>query len=231
LVITAQGVVGAADFLGGGVAPGEIISVFGDGIGPATGLQAALDTATGGLPTTLAGVRVLFDDEPAPLFYTDSSQANCQVPYEVAGRNVVRIRVEFGSGVSSEVTLPVRPSKPGIFRAILNQDGSVNTPENPARRGDFAIVFATGQGVTQPPIATGQPGPLQAPFPAPVLPVKATVDGRNADYNFAGMAPGFVGLLQVNLRVPLQTAAGARRVSVTVGDESGTQEALLHVAP
>jgi uncharacterized protein (TIGR03437 family) len=231
LLITAQGVVGAADFLGGGVAPGEIVSIFGDGIGPGAGVQAGLDPATGGLPTTLAGVRALFDDEPAPLFYTDSNQLNCQVPYEVAGRNIVRIRLEFGDGVSPEVVVPVRASKPGIFRAALNQDSSVNTAENPARRGDLAILFATGQGVTAPPASTGQPGPLQGPFPAPVLPVKAMVDGRNADVAFAGLAPGFVGLLQLNLRIPPQTASGARTVELMIGEESGSQQALLHVAP
>lgn len=231
LLITAQGVVGAADFLGGGVSPGQIITIFGNGVGPATGVTAELDPATGGLPTTLAGVRVLFDGEAAPLFFTNSGQINCQVPYEAAGRSVVRIRVEFGDGVSPEVQVPVRQSKPGVFRAILNQDGSVNTPDNPAERGEVVVLFVTGQGVTQPPAVTGQPGPLAAPFPVPVLAVKATVDGRDAERLFAGLAPGFVGLLQINLRVPLQTAAGARSVGVMIGEQMGVQDALLHVSP
>jgi len=231
LVITAQGVVGGADFTGGGVAPGEIITVFGDGIGPVAGVQAALDPATGGLPTALGGVRVLIDGEPAPLFFTNSTQVNLQVPYEVSDRTVIRIRIEFGDGVSNEVLVPVRASKPGVFRAILNQDGSVNTPDNPARPGDVVVIFATGQGLTQPGAVTGQPAPSAPPFPAPLLAVKASIDGRDAERLFAGLAPGFVGLLQINLRIPGQTASGARSVSVMIGDRMGTQEALLHVTP
>ena len=141
LTITAEGIVGAADFLGGGVAPGEIISIFGEGIGPHGGVQAAIDPETGGLPLDLAGVRALFDGEPAPLFYVSSTQINCQVPYEVAGRTIVRVRVEFGDGRSQEALLPVRAAKPGIFRAILNQNGTVNSAENPARPGEAAVIY------------------------------------------------------------------------------------------
>lgn len=229
LVITAEGVVGAADFIGGGVAPGQIISIFGDGIGPVVGVEAGLDPATGGLPTSLAGVRVLFDGVPGPLFFTNSGQVNCQVPYEVAGRTIVRIKVEFGDGESSQVQVPVQASKPGVFRAILNQDGSVNSPANPAKPGESAVLYVTGQGVTQPAAGTGKPGPSAAPFPAPVLMVKASVDGRDAERLFAGLAPGLVGLLQINLRIPEPTVDGARAVSVMIGDEMGTQLALLHV--
>lgn len=231
LVITARGVVGAADFLGGGVAPGQIITVFGNGIGPTQGVSAELDPTTGGLPTTLGGVRVFINDQPAPLFFTNSGQVNLQVPYEVTGQTVIRLRVEFGDGFSPEVTVPVRQSKPGIFRAILNQDGSVNSEENPARPGEVAVLFVTGQGTTQPPAVTGQPGPVMQPFPVPVLAVKVSVDGRDAERLFAGLAPGFVGLLQINVRVPAATAAGARNVTVMIGDEMGEQDSLLHVAP
>lgn len=231
LIITAQGVVGAADFIGGGVAPGQIITIFGDGIGPAEGIQSQLDPKTGGLPTELGGVRVLIDGEPAPLFFSNSGQVNLQVPYEAVERTVIRIQLEFGDGVSNQVLVPVRAAKPGIFRAILNQDGSVNTAHNPARPGEVVVIFATGQGATQPGGVTGQPAPSAAPFPAPVLPLKVLVDGRDAERLFAGLAPGFVGLLQVNLRIPAQTSPGVRSVSIMIGDEMGTQDALLHVAP
>ena len=79
--------------------------------------------------------------------------------------------------------------------------------------------------------ATGKPGPGAEPFPRPLLPVMAAVDGRNAQLLYAGLAPGFVGLLQVNLIVPAATAPGARLVELTIGGETGRQAELLHVAP
>ena len=83
---------------------------------------------------------------------------------------------------------------------IVNQDGSINSDQNPAPRGSIVVLYATGEGQTNPAGVTGQPA--QSPFPKPVLPVSLTIGGIAAGVLWAGEAPGFVGLLQINAQVP-----------------------------
>jgi len=137
IAISAEGVVNGADFLGGGVSPGMIATVFGAAVGPSIGVGAELGS-DGKLPTSLAGVRVFFNDIPAPLFFVNSTQANCQVPFEVAGLQNVSVRVEFDGSVSNTVTVRVVEAKTGIFNAALNQDFTVNTAETPETPGRAA---------------------------------------------------------------------------------------------
>ncbi len=215
---TAGAVVNAASFLGGGVPPGGIISVFGSGLGPPEpGVNSAFDPDTGGLLTRLAAVEVTFDGVPAPLFFVLDRQINLQAPLEISGKATTEMVVTFNGASSDPVTVPVVESRPGIFTVegggqaiVLNQDNTLNSASNPARRGEFITIFATGQGVVQPRIASGQPAPadplsrvagLTVSLGGQLLPADAVV--------FAGMSPGSVGLLQVNVRVPGSVAAGA----------------------
>src|SRR6185369_4403762 len=132
-------VVNAASYVGGGVAPGEIVTIFGAAMGPSelVRLRVAEDSR---LATTLAETRILFDGVPAPLLYVSDRQSSAIVPYAVAGRPSVDVQVEYRGVRSDAVTAPVLASRPGIFSldgsgrgqgAILNEDGSVNSPSNP----------------------------------------------------------------------------------------------------
>src|SRR5581483_4030640 len=111
---------------------------------------------------------------------------------------------------------------PGIFsyagnRAVsLNQDYSVNCPQQPAVASGVITVFGTGQGAVQPPVATGAAA-LGDPLSLTVLPVTATIGGQPAEVLFAGLAPGFMGTLQLNLRVP-NLASGDYPLVVTIGE-------------
>jgi uncharacterized protein (TIGR03437 family) len=211
---TAAGVVHAASFAAGPVAPGQIISIFGSNLGPSDGVGLLVDPAAGRLATTRAGVTVLFNDLPGPLFFVRQDQINVQVPYELAGQSTVRIVVRNVDAASAPVSVPVAPAAPGIFAvsqgrgqaALLNQDFTVNSASNPARRGSAVQIFLTGHGATSPAAATGQLP--QAPLPAPVLPVSATIGGLPARTLFVGLAPGLVGLLQVNAVVPDEVSPG-----------------------
>ena len=222
-VFTSAGVVNAATFVAGAVAPGQLVSIFGTNLGPADGVGLVVDPATGRLATTRAGVTVLFNDVPGPLFFVRRDQINVQVPYELAAQTSARILVRNVDTTSAPVTVAVASSSPGVFAvsqgrgqaALLNQDFSVNSTANPARRGSVVQIFLTGQGATTPPAVTGQLP--QAPFAAPVLPVTVTIDGRAARTLFVGLAPGLVGLLQVNAVVPDDTVPGVVALQVTVG--------------
>jgi hypothetical protein len=99
-------VLNAASLEGGGVAPGEIVTILGSAIGPPdlTSLRVNTD---GRLATTLADTRILFDGTPAPLLYVSAKQSSAIVPYAVAEKPTVDVQVEFKGVRSSTVTVPV----------------------------------------------------------------------------------------------------------------------------
>ena len=214
-----QGVTGAMDFsASGGVPPGGVLAIFGVGIGPAQGVSATLDSA-GKLPTSLGGVRVYFNDVPAPLFFVSSGQINCQAPFEIAGAADVRIRIEF-AGNDKTITVAGIPSRPGVHPTALNQDFSLNSANAPARSGDVIQLFVTGQGLLNAPgVMTGQVAPSTPPFPTPVLSVEVIIAGRTSDIVFVGMAPALVGLLQINVRVPDGINVNETTVVVKIGEQ------------
>ena len=164
---TSAGIVGGADFTGGGIAPGEIVSIFGVNMGPTEGILTKFDAETGRLPTTVSGVTVFFGDTPAPLFFVRADQINAQVPFEVDGGANVEVRVVTEGGEGNPVSVPLVASHPGVFNAVLNQDFTFNGSGNPEAPGRFVSLFVTGQGLVQPEIATGAPAPGMLPLPAP----------------------------------------------------------------
>ena len=173
----AEGVVHSASFLTGAIAPGQIISIFGVDIGPAQGALAGLGL-DGFLLTTIGGVQVLFDGIPGPIFFTNSGQINVQVPYEIAGSDPVAIQIIVDDIARNSVVVPVGASAPGIYSlaggtgqiVALNQDGTLNGVNNPARIGEVIVFFASGEGQT---------GKLsQPPFPSPVQRVIVEIGGQ-----------------------------------------------------
>jgi uncharacterized protein (TIGR03437 family) len=212
------------------VAPGAIVSLYGFLFGPAADFAATLD-ASGRLPTTLGELQVLFDGVPAPLFYVGPFQINLQVPYSLAGQTKTNVQVFFRGIPTNVAALDVVPAVPEIFTrvgtsqaAALNQDGSINGAALPAAPGEVVVLFGTGAGVTLPPVETGRPaGP---PYPPPALRLSLTMGSRPAEVLFAGTAPGFVGLLQVNARVP-EGVTGFVPMVLTVGDRAGRNQAMI----
>lgn len=224
---TAAGVAHGATALAGPVSPGEIIVIYGSGLGPEILANLELTPDGAAVTTELAGTRVWFGDAPAPLIYTSAGQVSAVVPYSVAGKSSVDAIVEFQGARSSPVRIPVAPVSPGIFTAnqsglgqgaILNEDNSYNNLQ-PAARGSIIQVFCTGEGATEPPGADGKLA--VPPYPKPVASVTAAIGGLDADVIYAGAAPGLVaGVLQVNLRVPLEISGGDIPVQIRVGNVS-----------
>ena len=145
---------------------------------------------------TLGGVRVLFDGIAAPMIYASATLVSAIVPYAVAGKRTTRLQVEYQGATSSGFDLPVADSAPGIFTmaasgrgqgAILNQDYSVNSTANPAGRGSFVMIYATGEGQTDP---VGVDGLLTgATLRKPLQPVSVTIGGQQADVLTGLMRP------------------------------------------
>jgi uncharacterized protein (TIGR03437 family) len=222
-------VLNAASYAGGWVSPGEIVVIGGRALGPAS--AGKLQVMPDGLAATaLAGTVARFDGIAAPLVYTSRNQVTAVVPYSMDGRAQVAVDVEYGGIRSAPLIVPVSPTAPGIFTAdgtgrgqaaILNEDGSVNGPGNPAARGSVVAIFATGEGQTQPPGVDGLIVPADG-LRSPVAPVAVSIGGQNTEVIYAGSAAGQVcGMLQVNARVPEGIAPGnAVTVAIQIGSSS-----------
>ena len=226
VVVTA--VTNAATFQTGPVSPGEIVTLFGTNIGPAT-LAGMKLTVQGLVDTSIADTQVLFDSVPAPLIYVSSTQVSVIVPYNVSGRSSTQVRIAYKGTQSASLTIPVTASAPGLFTlnasgtgpaAALNQDGSVNTADNGIEPGSIVVLYATGEGDTDPKGVDGKPALTQ--YPQPVLPVSVKFGGVPAEVLYAGAAPEMVaGVLQINARVPVGfPSRTAIPVVVTVGGAS-----------
>ncbi|HTX38462.1 MAG TPA: BACON domain-containing carbohydrate-binding protein [Bryobacteraceae bacterium] len=233
-------VANGADYATNAVSPGEIVGLFGSNLGPAT--PAGLQVSAGGasIATTLAGVQVMFDNVAAALTYVSASQVNAVVPYEVANNSngQTNVQVIYQGAASNTVTMPVVASTPAIFTlgstgqgagAILNQDLTVNGPNNRAARGSVVVIYCTGGGVTNPASADASIISATA-LPYLTQPVSVTIGGQNAAVQYAGGTPGTVaGLTQINAVVPAGVTPGTSvAVSVTIGN--GTSPAGVTLA-
>jgi uncharacterized protein (TIGR03437 family) len=182
------GVASAAGYIAKGqVAPGELISLYGIGLGGET-------------------VEVLVDGESVPLLYTGDGQINAALPFSIAGRGTVRMTVRNRNGASGEALLQVVDAAPEVFTtwvehraAALNEDGSVNGPEENqrARRGSIVTIFLTGSGDR-------------------IAQLEVLFRSQPLEITYAGPAPGMVaGVSQVNFRLPDEPDP---YLSVRIGD-------------
>jgi uncharacterized protein (TIGR03437 family) len=218
-------IVHAADQRASAVAPGQLVSVYGENLGPAAGVQPSLD-ANGRIPVTVNGVSVTFGGVPAPILYDSAGQVNVQVPYEIEGLASTAVVVTRDGFSSVPFNVAIAPVEPQIFRyfdgsdrgVVFNQDGAVNSPEVPAARGDIVVFYVTGQGALTPPMGTGELARQAAAPPIPAQQVRVTIGGADAEVLFAGAPAGLAGVMQVNARVPATSVSGADAlVSVRVG--------------
>jgi uncharacterized protein (TIGR03437 family) len=221
---TIQGILHGATLTPTPISPGQIVTITGTGLGPATGVIAS-PTAAGAYDTRLADIRVLFDGVPAPLLFVRNDQINAVVPYALHGRLSSRVQIESGTNFSIPIEAKVVETAPGLFTtgsagrgqaAALNSDMTPNSAANPAERGTVITIFGTGEGQTDP---AGQDGRIiLTDLRRPLLPVTATIAGRTAEVLYAGSASGLVsGVLQVNLRIPEDIDTGNVPLEIQAG--------------
>ncbi len=217
-------VLNALTFRAASIAPGQIVSLFGTGMGPATPVGPVINSA-GRVATESGGTRVLFDGIPAPVLYASSGQVNVVVPYSLPSTVSTRVVAEYNGVATPSVVVPLMAVNPsivfdGVGRAVVvNQDGSFNGPGRPARRGSVIVFFASGEGSTSPAGVDGRVG--VAPLARPTREVSVRVGGRVAEVLYAGNAPNFVaGAMQVNARIPDDAPAGEVSLYLVVGTAS-----------
>jgi uncharacterized protein (TIGR03437 family) len=249
-----QDVVNAASFVSTTppqIAPGEIISIFGSGMGPTAVIQA---TPTGSVyPTTLGSPAAMVEFElttgvwtAAPIIFAQANQINAVAPFALTATTGLRLRVTYNSLTSTPVTFNGVTANPGLFTidssgrgqaAALNYDPatstySLNSSSNSAAKGGTIVFFGTGGGVTSPlPSADGAVVPTTGPVPTIAGTVSVTIGGEAATVQSATAVPGSIaGLMQLNVTVPATLkAAKDHSVLVTIGGQSSSTYATISV--
>lgn len=229
----------AASYTQDAVSPGDVITIMGSNLGPLVPQGAQLD-GSGAVANTLSDTQVMFDGVAAPLLYAGAGQINVVVPFGVTG-SATHIQVQYQGQSSDPFPMSVAASTLGIFSAdasgrgqavMLNQDGSLNSSDNPAPVGSIVTLWATGAGLLSPVEADGAVVTADN-LPIPLLPVLAQVGGAAAEVLYAGGAPGMVaGVLQVNLRIPRTSQTGtAVALTLRAGDSTSQSGITLSVRP
>ena len=197
------------------IAPGAIVSIYGQGLAATTALAPGYP-----LPAaTVGGASVTVNGWPAPIFFASPTQLNVQVPFEVSGTASVAVSVN-GAPVNSG-NLTVQSAAPSVFQigsgraAALNLDNTVNSASNPATVGSTLQVYVTGLGAVVPAVATGVAGGANPPSNSKQT-VTATIGGQSATVRYAGVGPGYAGLNQVNVIVP-NLPPGTYPVQISIG--------------
>jgi uncharacterized protein (TIGR03437 family) len=210
----------AASFQTGAFSPGEMLTIFGTGLGPDALANFVPPNPGGAIATTLGGTRIFFDGTAAPILYTSATQVAVLAPNGLAGRFATQVRVEYNGNTSGSVSSAVVPARPGIFTTsgtgtgpavVFNYDEaaglySVNSDSAQATKGSVIVFYVTGAGAGDPPGVDGQIA-TQA-VASPRGSVQVHIGGADSEVLYAGTVAGLSsGIIQVNARIP-QVQAG-----------------------
>jgi uncharacterized protein (TIGR03437 family) len=225
----------AASFLSAtALSPGALFSLFGSNLARQTLLASALP-----LPTGMGGTSVKINGILAPLHFVSPFQINAQVPFEISP-GTAEITVALDGAEGSSLSVPVNPAGPGIFTRSLDglgpgiflhgADFNLVTDSNPARLGEVILIYGTGFGGVVPIVPSGvaAPGDFLANVTATVA---VQIGGRDAEVSFAGLAPGYAGLYQLNVRIPPNTSPAPNVLVVVNISGVPSNSVTIPVAP
>lgn len=202
--------------VGAPLAPGTVAQVYGKNLATAT-VQPGF--VNGKLPSTFNETSVLVGDIPAPLYYLSDSQLNVQLPVELASGREYQALAALNGAWSVPVTVFTEPATPGVVvysdSGVIAQhaDYSLVNAASPARPAEYIRVYLVGMGSTNPVVATGLPAPPQ--LHRVVKQPDVTLDGAPVTVSYAGLAPGWVGLYQIDFQVPASAQTGNLKLTIT----------------
>jgi uncharacterized protein (TIGR03437 family) len=221
------------------ISPGELISLYGQG------LSSGTQSVPGGqpFPTKLNNVQVLINGRQAPVYYVSSTQISAIVPYASVddlnnGGFLATVQVNNNGTLSNPVTVYLDYTSPGVFTtgqngvgdaAALQQDYSLVSSTNPAKSGNYVSIYLTGLGTVTPTVTDGAPGPSNPLSYADVYNnngLYVYLDDPNngalpMPIEYAGLAPGFAGLYQINVQVPSGVTGGETYIEIDIADSYG----------
>ncbi|HWR51272.1 MAG TPA: hypothetical protein VN428_09205, partial [Bryobacteraceae bacterium] len=227
---TIDSVVNAADFKTA-VAPGGLISIFGKNMSP---VNAATQTTP--LPTLLGDSCLSINGQLVPLVFVSPGQINGQLPFNTAGTPSMVLHTP--SGVSNTLNFSVLGTAPSVFKVAVEGWGAevpavlrasnnqVVTLSNPVHLDDWLSLYVTGLGLVSPDVPTGAAGPADPLALADVEP-EVTLGGVQLPVGYAGLAPGSVGVYQINVKVPFKDVATGMDVPLTI--KQGSYETTVSV--
>ena len=198
--VSGDAVVNSASFTPAS-APGGLVSIFGRQLAAEENQAFTLP-----LPREISGIGATAEGRRLPLLYVSATQINAQLPFDVQGRTTLRVTTPNGS---AETSITISEVAPAIFSpGVLHSTGVPVSDAAPAEPGESILVFLTGLGLVSGDITAGQAAPF-SPLLLVRAPVEARIGGLSVTPSFAGLAPGFVGLYQVNLKIPEELSSGA----------------------
>lgn len=189
--------------LGGLLSPGLVAQVYGSNM-------AAVAESTGSVPlsTNYKSTSVLVGPYEAPLYYVSPGQLVVQLPFELTPNRSYPILISANGALTVPDQIDVVAVQPGVAaftdgKIIAQHSNFVLVDStNPAKRGEFLIMYLVGLGGTNQLVASGAPSPGTSPLPVLTVAPTVTIDGAPAETVFAGLTPGGVGLYQINFKVP-----------------------------
>jgi len=212
--------------IGGALAPGTIVAIYGSNMA-----TVPAQPTTTPLPVRLNGTTILMGGIPAPLFYVSPTQVNAQIPFELDPSKEYQIVVNANGALSAPLPLHLSAANPGLdafpdgtIVALHSATGALVTADNPARSGEYIIMFLLGMGATDNPVTTGDVSSLSTLNSALSTPT-LTLGGKSVPVFFAGLTPGLVGLYQINLKIPDVDVDG--NLVLTVSQDGDTSNSTI----
>jgi len=191
------------------------------------------------LSASAGGTQIQFNGTAAPLMSVSAGEIVAEAPLELDGQSQATVALTY-NGVAIQSNIAVQAANPAVFTSTseptgpalaLNQDGTLNSSTNPAAKGSVVVLYATGTGQTSPAGVDGL-APSSSTPPLVKLPVLFTIGSTNATVLYAGDAPGFVGLTQLNIEVPTSAPSGAQPITLEVGGFALNQSNVtIYVGP
>jgi uncharacterized protein (TIGR03437 family) len=236
-IVTRAGVLSAAGFTAPkGVSPGEMLSIF--------GLNFSADTVSAPslpLPLQLEDTQIYIAGRATPLLFSSAQQVNAVLPFDIAPDNSYFALAFRGTKISVPAPVVITQTNPAVYTINSMGTGQAHAykalssgaliladASHPASPGDVLVVYATGLGAVDSAVTPGSAAPLDHLVKSTQA-IGATLGGLNAPISFAGLAPGFAGLYQVNLTVPSGVAAG-NSVPLMLTGPNGSQSPTVSVA-
>jgi len=221
-----QTVVSAADG-SGAVAPGGLVTVWGSQLSPVN-----IATSEIPVPTALGESCLTVNGVPVPMLFASPNQINAQLPVEVEGAATMVLHTP--GGTSNDLDFTIVPEAPSVFRSgvagpergiatvVHAKNNQLVTPSDPIHRGEAIVIYATGLGRTQPALATGFAASSN-PLPVVVAQPDVALGSLSLPLYYAGLAPGEVGVYQINALVPGWAPTGMQvPLTITQGSVSTT---------
>ncbi|MBZ5596071.1 MAG: hypothetical protein LAP39_27830 [Acidobacteriia bacterium] len=221
-----QTVVSAADG-SKGVAPGGLVTVWGSQLSPVN-----IATSEIPVPTALGESCLTVNGVPVPMLFASPNQINAQLPVEVEGAATMVLHTPGGTSNNLDFTIvSAAPSvfrsgvagpKSGVATVVRAKNNQLVTPSNPIHRGEAIVIYATGLGRTLPSLATGFAASAN-PLPVVIEQPDVSLGGHSLPLYYAGLAPGEVGVYQINALVPGWAPTGMQvPLTITQGSVSTT---------